>query len=742
MNSFDKKRIDKIYNSINRVALSGMNNLLIYKNLVDEIIQRREYDYYIQCLLYNYDIDVLNYNTSLDNIKETTWELICFRTLSPIQQKLKTLSKKLGIYQIANSIYSDNESFINFDWTGPFGVTYSSIYLDNQINFTKNLDNDVVINLLNPNIYDINIKSFEWGELNYEVFGLGRKPINTYEIYSVNSGTNSYLTQSSYNVHLNPGDYLVKVESRNTYNKVYYELNVYSNNHLGDIEEISSLESNINYYSRNQNLAKILGFSRTFLKVSKVNSDDFLVFNEINSRISEDLNLYNRYSKAFEYLTSNINWLLIDLDISNILSYDGEGKIVKNTLGNYNWAFLLDDPIYFLDYNKYIRLEDNNWSEIYDNSTLDLVNNSFSIEFWFRKLNNNSFAFGKPFSWELDISYDSAGIIIYIENKPYKINLNENIYLNKWYQIVVSKKDNLFKLYLNGMLKNTHILNELSDKFDSYDSNVVLLSKDNLKTSIDLSLLRIYNKKLTDDEVLLNFNILKGNHNISFSNENSIEDNLLLNLDAGLTYSYSTYSNIWMNSTNIIDNATFNGVITSNKSNKYIRCNGDIGDFIKVENSKSFNFGTSSFSVEWWFRKLEDSIDWSNIWGPNKWNSSDNPGTNEWAIFIGGSNSNTFGFMIETTENIYSINSDYELNLTDWNQLVGVKDDTEIKLYLNGSYVTSSLINSYDLNKTNYDILISNNTYTDTSNLFIWSKPLTDLEISDSYDNLISRYSV
>ena len=59
MNSFDKKRIDKIYNSINRVALSGMNNLLIYKNLVDEIIQRGEYDYYVQCLLYNYDIDDL-----------------------------------------------------------------------------------------------------------------------------------------------------------------------------------------------------------------------------------------------------------------------------------------------------------------------------------------------------------------------------------------------------------------------------------------------------------------------------------------------------------------------------------------------------------------------------------------------------------------------------------------------------------------------------------------------------------
>mgnify|MGYP006890082237 CR=1 FL=1 len=34
-----------------------------------------------------------------------------------------------------------------------------------------------------------------------------------------------------------------------------------------------------------------------------------------------------------------------------------------------------------------------------------------------------------------------------------------------------------------------------------------------------------------------------------------IPSDLLINLDAGLTHSYSTQSSIWMNSTNIINNA-------------------------------------------------------------------------------------------------------------------------------------------------------------------------------------------
>ena len=148
-----------------------------------------------------------------------------------------------------------------------------------------------------------------------------------------------------------------------------------------------------------------------------------------------------------------------------------------------------------------------------------------------------------------------------------------------------------------------------------------------------------------------------------------------------------------------------------------------------------------SFSIEWWFRKLEDSVDWSNLWGPNKCSNIENIGTNEWAIFIGASNSNSYGFMIESGNNRYSINSENPLELTDWNQIVGVKDENEMRLYFNGIFVTSSNIDlNMNINSTNSDILISNNTYSDTSNFFIWNKPLNGIDVWDNYNLLISRY--
>jgi hypothetical protein len=356
-------------------------------------------------------------------------------------------------------------------------------------------------------------------------------------------------------------------------------------------------------------------------------------------------------------------------------------------------------------------------------------------------LDNNYFLFGKLNSWILNIDMYNGAFFVYLNNKPYRIELKNTLYLNRWYQLVVTRNKNTFRVYINGVLKNTISIDNL-EKIDSHDGNLVLLNKDGVKTKADISLFRIYNKQLLDSEVLSNFYSLKDRHEISEDNLNMIPSDLLINLDAGLTHSYSTQSSIWMNSTNIINNAVLNGNIIQNENSKYIRCIGDIQDSISIETSNSLNFGTMSFSIEWWFRKLEDSVDWSNLWGPNKWNSINEQGTNEWALFIGASNSNHYGFMIESGSNLYTINSDIELNITDWNQIVGVKDENEMRLYFNGSFITSSNIDlNMNINSTNSDILISNNTYTDTSNLFIWKKPLTEIEISDNYNLLITRYT-
>jgi subtilisin-like proprotein convertase family protein len=119
---------------------------------------------------------------------------------------------------------------------------------------------------------------------------------------------NDYFTQSSYPTQIpltHGGTYLIEVEKKNSYGKFYYRLDISRDDYIGDINEVSVdnyLESN--YYYRNKKLAEILGYKKTFLEVKKAGSEDVItiIHNDIN--VSEEMNLYQRYVMAIDYLLS------------------------------------------------------------------------------------------------------------------------------------------------------------------------------------------------------------------------------------------------------------------------------------------------------------------------------------------------------------------------------------------------------------------------------------------------------
>jgi hypothetical protein len=295
----DKDKIRKIYKTIHKIAMNGRNNIMYYKDLVDEIVNKGDYSYFKQCLLINFGIDVINYR-SVNEMKNGTWDSICFQTLTPVQERLKSYYKTKMIYQNGYDIYSDDPNYVSMTYSGPLSSTYSLIGTQSQVSFTSNTD--LYINLSNNHIYDVDFKRVNWIDR-----GNGRVPYELFDHYSINSGTFSYLTQSTYKTTIptdHGGDYVVTTTSRNPYYKYNYSLGISRDSYLGKIEEIDSFENDPLYYYRSPEVAKILGFKRTYLKVTKRGHTDFLIFNEVNELISEDMNLFNRYVSAIKYILS------------------------------------------------------------------------------------------------------------------------------------------------------------------------------------------------------------------------------------------------------------------------------------------------------------------------------------------------------------------------------------------------------------------------------------------------------
>ena len=295
----DKDKIRKIYKTIHKLALGGRNNIMEYKGLVDEVINKGDYSYFKQCLLINFNIDVIDYR-SVNEMRNGTWDSICFQTLTPVQERLKSYYKSKMVYQSGYDIYSENPNYIVMTYSGPLSSTYSVVATQSQISFTYSTD--LYINLSNNHIYNVEFKRVNWIDR-----GDGRVPYELFQHYSIDSGTFSYLTQSTYKTTIptdHGADYVVTTTTRDPYYQYNYSLGISRDSYLGKIEEIDSFENDPLYYKRSPEVAKILGFKRTYLKVTKKGHVDYLIFNEVNEFVSEDMNLFNRYVSAIKYLLS------------------------------------------------------------------------------------------------------------------------------------------------------------------------------------------------------------------------------------------------------------------------------------------------------------------------------------------------------------------------------------------------------------------------------------------------------
>ena len=291
-----KIKVDKIFTKIDRIAKLGRDYQMDYKKYLDELLSNGDYDYFKMCLETHYQIDIRLYN-NFSQVRDSTWELILEKTKSAFLEKLKKLYNSKGVYQIGNDIGSESFDNTKIELSNTLDSTYNEISgTSSKISFSKN-GQILNVDIVDINLYNINISRVDWS---------GETPRSAKLLQNFNSGSD-YFIQSSYptQIPLTHGDtYLIEVEKKNDYGKFYYRLDLSRDDKIGSITEVAMdnyLESN--YYYKNKKLAEILGYKKTFLEVRK-SSGDMITIVHSDPASSEEMNLYQRYVMAIDYLLS------------------------------------------------------------------------------------------------------------------------------------------------------------------------------------------------------------------------------------------------------------------------------------------------------------------------------------------------------------------------------------------------------------------------------------------------------
>jgi hypothetical protein len=124
-----RKKLQKIYKDIDKIAKKGRDNIQEYKDYIDEIINNGDFGYLEQCLYYYYNIEI---NENIDYVKNRTYNDILFNTHSNFLIKLKRLFQSKDIYQVGLDYYlSSNNEIIG-------QIVEKDLYKDYFLHYTNN----------------------------------------------------------------------------------------------------------------------------------------------------------------------------------------------------------------------------------------------------------------------------------------------------------------------------------------------------------------------------------------------------------------------------------------------------------------------------------------------------------------------------------------------------------------------------------------------------------------------------
>lgn len=295
MSNLYRRKLQKIYNKVDSIALKGRDNFIEYYKFIDEIVEKGDYGAFEQSLYYYYAIDITNLN-SIEDVKKKTWDDVLFQTKSSFLKKLKKIYDKKQVYQNSFDIFSTNPNVAQLDLIGPYQIdqitkSYSPTSSLPGIE-VETSGEQVILNIVEPNIYSVSIFKANWSD------GV---PNSQQFIQRINISTQSSIYTTEIQT-LVPGEYLIQTEERPNYKFLGYNLTITKDSFLGQIKEIDTYSEEAKYLLEDKQYAALIGARVIYLEVIKGTSST--IVDVINPQISQEQNLLNRYSLAIDILNS------------------------------------------------------------------------------------------------------------------------------------------------------------------------------------------------------------------------------------------------------------------------------------------------------------------------------------------------------------------------------------------------------------------------------------------------------
>ena len=260
------------------------------------------------------------------------------------------------------------------------------------------------------------------------------------------------------------------------------------------------------------------------------------------------------------------NNLVLHLDAGNSSSYSGSGTTWTDLSGQSNNGTLVGGAGYSSD-DGGVLVFDGTDDYVVTGSDMFNANADFTVSIWLFMDDNSvqrAFIADVDNSQSLFLRYNN-GIQVVNSNTAVLGSFSSSTLLtNTWYNITLTRSSNTYTLYVNG--NSVSSLYGISQNFTHSPTTIGANNNNSpppaYKNAFDGKIAQVfaYNTALSDSDVQQNFDATKSRYT------GVITDNLVLNLDAGDSSSYSGSGNTWTDLSSSNNDGTINGA-TYNSEN-------------------------------------------------------------------------------------------------------------------------------------------------------------------------------